>query len=264
MKRITKALIRYFSPFGVVTILLLASCGKTPEHDGVGLKLWVQQLSDQDPSMRVTAAEAIGAIGPAALVAEPELRRLAASDQSPKVRVAAIMGLKGVGAATAEFEAYLNEVTKPPVETGPDASDSMGLGDEDMLTDDELMYSPDTKASDDDLEYLQQLAAQADSTIDSAHGSVMPQDEEAQQEWVNQRRKEAVTTLLQEMQNPDVLAQMLISADATQRRFAARLLQNQEGGENQRVFDALTSAKSDSDTALVKIAKEALKKWKNP
>ena len=57
---------------------------------------------------------------------------------------------------------------------------------------------------------------------------------------------------------------MINTGDPTQKRFAARLLQNQEGGVSADVVDALTRAKADSDSVLKNIAIEALKKWSNP
>jgi len=266
MNRTFRMLSRYL-PMIFLLAAISVGCTKEPEYQGVGLKLWVKQLSADDPTLRTEAAQAIGAIGKIAREpSEPSLRQIAKYDPRPATRVAAILALKAIGAPTAEFESYLKEVTAPLTEDESDDEDKMGQGDADIMSEAEEYKDENRQPAtgQDDIEYLQALEAMRDSVIDSSSQGVMPTGEEERKEWIEKRRSDAMSTLLQELQNPDVLAEMIKGGDPLQRRMAARMLQNQEGGENARVFEILTKAKADSDTVLKRLAEDALKKWTNP
>ena len=242
---------------------LIAGCGeKEPNYQGIGLKQWVKKLDSQEAVERKDAANAIGAMGPLARSAELRLRPMAAADPVPAVRVAAIYALKAIGAPSGEFEKYLEEVTQSPLE-GDEFQESMGESDElDHLEPEEPEDIPSSQATgEDDLDFLKEFEQSVTIPPERLAGADMPQDSEAREEWVKQRRQEAVATLLHEMQNPDVLAEMLNSSDPTQKRLAARMLQSREGGTSAELFDALTRAQTDSDTTLRRMAGEALKKW---
>jgi len=254
------------APLAAAGMLILASCQSEPEYQGIGLKRWIGQLRSEEKAMRIEAAQALGAIGPKAHSAEEQLRAVASADPLPAVRVEAIYALKKIGAATAEFEPYLKEVTRPAVDTEDDEESSFGSDDLDLAEGDgdDLRNGRNEGAPDDDFAYLQALSEAEDSIMRSASASEMPQDPQAQEEWKKARRQEAITGLLQEMDNPDVLAGILDNGDPLQRRLAARMLQNKEGGINSEVFAALTKARADSDTVLKRIAADALKKWAQP
>ena len=256
---------RYLPMIGLVLAIMFVGCAKQPEYQGVSLKRWIQQLNAGDQTLRAEAAQAIGAIGKIAREpSEPTLRQIAFYDPIPAVRVAAILALKAIGAPSAEFEAYLKEVTQPLTDEVNDDEALMGQGDEDFTTeksDEELRTR--ASSSSDDLEFLQTLEAMKDSVIQTSNDAVMPTDEDEKKLWVEKRKNEAIATLMQELQNPDVLAEMVKSGDPLQRRLAARMLENQDGGVNPRVFEILNSAKADTDTVLKRLAQDALKKWTN-
>ncbi len=232
-------------------------CSKELEKDGIPLRVWIKQLSHNESVYRVEAAEAIGSIGKSARSkAEPILTKLAADDPMPKVRVAAILALKSLGAPTNEFEDYLQEVTAPlngltPEDlAGTDIIDEMGEIDENVLF---------KGLQEDDLKFLEELENQVPESL-STPPEVMPADPEEQKAWQDTRRKEQVETVLQQFRNPEVLAELLVTGDPLEKRFAARLLGDKEG-VSERVFNSLTIAISDQDTVLKRLATEALKKW---
>jgi HEAT repeat protein len=242
------------APF--VLTILLSGCGTEPEYEGISLKNWVKQLESSEQTLRIEAAEAIGHIGLKAKDAVPELRDIAERDPMPKVRVAAILALKELGVKKSEYDAYLEEVTTPLIEPMSEM-DSLEFSDEEGQFSEDYMFNA---LSEDDIEYLQQLEAPSDS--DSvAYEDDMPQDPDEQKDWLETRRKEQVTALLQQFRNPEVLSELLRAGDITEKRFAARMLAGQTGGMNQRVYEALQSAITDPDTLLKKLSAEALKKW---
>ncbi len=266
MNKIIKEMIRVGLTISVgLTFIWLAGCSREPTYNDIGLSRWVKQLSSDEPALRQDAAHAIGGMGKQAHTAEADLRAIARRDPLPVVRVAAINALGAIGATTTEFDAYLKEVTAPLLPRVESKNAELGLP-EDKEGDGE--YTDNTSRGDDDIAYLQEL--EGDSTSGPSQGGSngqmnipFPSDTEAREGWAQQHRTEAIENLLQEIQNPEVLAQMVNSGDALQRRFAARMLQNQDGGPNANVFDALARAKADSDSVLRNIAVEALKKWTN-
>ncbi|HZY84754.1 MAG TPA: HEAT repeat domain-containing protein [Gemmataceae bacterium] len=62
-------------------------------HDGHSTRYWVKALNDPDAAARARAAHSLGAIGPEAEVAVPELARVLRQDPDPGPRVEAAMAL---------------------------------------------------------------------------------------------------------------------------------------------------------------------------
>lgn len=248
------------SPLMVLwAISLLAAvtgCSREPSYEGVGLKLWVKQLQSEEPALRSEAAAAIGRIGRDARSAETYLRLVASTDPLPNVRVAAINALKGIGAPTREYDDYLAEITAPLI---PPLSEEDSL-DFVLRAEAQQDYRKEPEL-DDDLDYLKQFEEDTTTSESSSALEGAPADQEEHGEWVEWRKSEAISNLLTEIRNPEVLAGLLGSGDSEEKLFAARLLAYQEGGINERVVAALQRLATDPDTTLKKLATEALKKW---
>ncbi len=242
---------------GLSLISTLSGCGKEPEKDGIPLKVWLKQLGSSETIYRIEAAEAIGSMGKVAREkAEPMLTNLAGNDPMPRVRVAAILALKELGAPTNEFEDYLAEVTTPMNELTPEDLAGLDIVDEMGEIDEKVLFKG---LQEDDLDFLKELENTiVDSMLTSA--DVLPTDPEELKAWQDTRRKEQIDVLRQQFRNPEVLAELLATGDPLEKRYAAKLLGDNQG-VSERVFLALTMAIADQDTLVRKLATEALKKW---
>ncbi|MBM3327427.1 MAG: hypothetical protein FJY65_10735 [Calditrichaeota bacterium] len=239
--------------FNLIFILTLG-CGKRePVYEGLPLSTWVERLSSEAPEERGDAARSIGEIGSAAKTVENALRTAARREIIPDVKIAEVLALKSIGADIKEFEDFMKTTTAPIIST----------------EDDSVEYNPDEyyegeqepAPGEDDLQYLMQLA---DGTTDSLSALKMfPKDLEAQRKWAEERRQEQIGTMMSQLQNPDVLAEILRAGDLEERRLAARMLVGRSG-VNAAVVDALEGAKFDTDSLIKTAAAEALKKWTRP
>lgn len=238
---------------------LVTGCSSDPEYQGIPLSKWQKGLTSTDVTIRTDAVKAIASMGPTAFSAEMPLRSIARNDPVPAVRVAAIYALDSLGFSTGEFEDFLKEVTAPLVVT---EDEDKNVTSADADSPDSLLQST---AGDDDINYLQELSLQSDSTAQDSNQSVVAQisslEENERNQWIDDHRSEVLSNIVQYMKNPDVMAYLLNTGTAQQRRLIGRLLQNQDGGVSPRLFSALQRAAADTDSVLTAISREALKKW---
>ncbi len=241
--------------YAILIAVFLFGCGKKePLYEGLPLSAWIDRLSSGVPEERGDAARVIGDIGPAAKSAENALRLAARVETYPDVKIAEVMALKSIGADTREFEDFLKKATAP------------------IISDEEEEFRPEIDENnesyegeeipgkeEDDLQYLIQLSENPPDSLKQ----LFPKDPEAQRRWAEERRREQITTVMSQLQNPDVLAEILRSGDLEERRLAARMLVGRSG-VNAAVVDALEGAKFDPDSLIRTAAIEALKKWSRP
>jgi hypothetical protein len=243
----------------VLIALLITGCGKSsPSYQGLPLKVWAERLKSDDQAIRGDAVTAIGIMGVNAKSMEFRIREIAKQDPSFKVRLEAIYALDSMKVSTLEFAKFRISMTTPAT---ADEGDTLDAEMSDELNDEMSDTSSGSSTpDDDDITYLKSLE-DGTTAVDS---TVMPTEPEAQQQWTEQRRNESASKVLNELSNPFVLSQLLSTGGPDERRYAIKILSQQQGGQNASVVDALESAKADSDSLVRKAAIEALKKWSRP
>ncbi|MBM3329211.1 MAG: hypothetical protein FJY67_07040 [Calditrichaeota bacterium] len=244
--------------WSIVAILAMtAGCGKREvEHQGLPLSEWVERLSSRLMEERRDAVKAIGEIGVPARKAEDKLRAIARRDNDVKIRLEAVHSLAKIGASTEEFADFVREMEAP-----------LFIEEEDTLETEVIDVDSEVSLSvsdEEDLRYLQDLAeGRVDTTPLQGDTGSFPSGEDERQEWSADRRAEHFATVLNQLQNPMVLAEIVRTGSVEERRLAARMLAGRSGIDA-IVFDALEGAKSDTDSLVRAAVADALKKWAKP
>ncbi len=241
----------------LIVLPWLGGCGgpEEPIYEGLTLAGWVERLADPDPDIRIDALKVIASIGPPARKIEDTVRTVARRDDDPDVRMRAIEALNAMGMSTVEFQRFVDFYNAPIYPTEDEELSTLWSEDEeeDVFQD---------NSSDDDLEYLRKLES-GELEKPSADTGVIPSDSAAFAKWVEQRQLNVAQELLQMLDNPVLLAEILRIGDQLQREFAARALAEKEG-EDLKVVEALEQAREDPDETVRQAAAKALGKWKRP
>jgi len=233
---------------------LVLGCAKPEEplYQGLTLKTWVERLESSEPEVRADAVKVIQGIGLSARPAENSIRQIARNDPYPDVRILAVEALEAMGASTLEFQNLLEAYHAPVI---PEEEELPEFMDEEA----ELL---EHISGADDIAFLQAIIEYRADTgrLDT---TMVPTDSAELAQWIEERRSDAISGLLHQIENPTVLALILEAGNLIERQFAARMLADMEG-EDSRIIQALERAVDDPDSLVRSAAFEALKRWEAP
>ncbi len=242
-------------------VLILIGCGKKPEplYEGLPMQVWVERLKSPDALVRLDALNVLCNLGRTALSIEDEIRSLARDDPNTQVKIRAIETLESMGAVTVEFNDIIQAYNAPLIPT----DDEDYSNEEFDAAVDSAMDSADLlehAKSDDDLSYLAQIEnSEADTTpLADKFSSEVPTDPDEYTNWVRKHQSSVVSNILNMLNNPDVLKELLQSGGALEREYAAQKLAELNINDPE-ITSALKLLTSSSDTSLSRTAKEALK-----
>jgi len=237
----------------IILTLLLGCKGKDNQvYQGLPLKTWIIRLDAPEKEIRIDAMKVIAEIGEPAISAEPYLRMIARKDPSTEIRINAIMSLEAINAATAEFQDFIDEYHAPLI---PDEFEEYQAEIAEQQLDDpeEELFS----SGDGDLEFLQDLEAGL-LDVQKSESTMIPRDSAELAEWVSNFQGDAISNIMNQLQNPAVLAMLLKSGGDAEKIMAATKLSEMEGS-NSQVIEALEKA---TDNPLISdLVKQALEQW---
>lgn len=242
-----------------VLLFIAAGCGDKdePSYEGLTLKMWVERLDSPDPMVRLDALGVIKRVGIRALHAEEYIRNLARREKDAEVKMAAIETLEAMGAPVIEFSDFIDLYSAPII---PDEeefnTDTDGM-------DSEMMEFMSHASVEEDIEYLQRLARGEDEDSLLKDTTMVPKDPDEFEVWAQKKQNSSISVVLNMLDNPAVLSEMIKIGDNVEREFALRKLGN-ISGSNEDVVKTLTQATQLPDSNLVRLAQRALKHWQIP
>lgn len=253
--------------------LFILSCGKEDAqlYEGLPLKTWVDRLESPDPDIRMDALKVIGSIGIKARVVEDYIRDLASDERIPEVKMEAIKTLESMKVRVIEFNDFIDLYNAP---LNPFETDEL---DENIVYDSDLEFQEDTDnldelemdeeflqhaSGDDDLEYLKMIASGQLDLEDIDTSSISNSSGSGFSKWLPSEQTNEISNLLNMLNNPVVLRELLNSGDELTRDFALKKLGVQSGsvdGMKELLTELLGAT---NDTSVVQAAEKALKNWK--
>lgn len=250
---------RQFILFLAIALMLCVGCNKVekPVYEGLTLKAWVERLKSPEPEVKIDALKVIESIGPKALPAEEYVRDIARNETNAEVVLKAIETLEAMGAQIVEFDEFLAMYYAPVIPSDEE---------DELLLDEELMDEEEAEmmkhiSGDGDLEYLRELENEEDDSVD-IDTSVVPLGTDQYDEWVESRRSSSLSDILNILNRPEVLEELMQVGDELEREFAVRRLATQ-GGLDPKIVEALEKVLDDPDSTMSLNAKKALENWKS-
>ena len=249
--------IKYLS--ALIFICMISGCGgaETRTYEGLPLKKWVERLESPEKEIRLDALSVIKGIGKEAIATEPHVRKLARFDSSPDVRLSAIETLETFDVTVVEFQEFLDDYYSPIIPTNEQDELDLLESEFDDVDEDVDIFKHISGA--DDLAFLKELMEGSPDSRDRADSNIMPRDSAGYAEWIGKHRGDAISNLLNQLKNPDMLALMLEFGDDTEREFAAGQL-SELNIENPDIIEAIEKALEDPNDSVRIAAQRALKK----
>lgn len=243
----------------VLLILLVAlGCSSDEEslYEGLTLKAWAERLDSPDPAVKLDALKVIRTIGVKARPAEEHIRNIAREDSDHEVALAAIEALEAMGAPVIEFGEFLDLYYAPviPDEEIEIIEEENGEDAEEMS---EFMEHASVAA---DIEYLQRLNL-GDLDLDQPDTSQIPTDPEQFETWKQMKRSSSISDLLDLLNSPEVLNELLKNGGKLEQEFAVRKLATLSGS-NPEILNSLLGLTSVTDSSLQQAVSTALNNWK--
>ncbi len=238
-------------------LILSIGCGKVEEpiYEGLTLKAWAQRLKSPEPEVKVDALKVIESIGPKALAAESIVRDIARNESNTDVALKAIETLEAMGAPVIEFEEFLAMYYAPIIP-----------GEDELLFEDEQLDEEEAEmmahaSGEGDLAFLRALES---DELDSAETdtTIVPLNTNEYEDWVESRRSSSLSDVLNILNRPEVLEELIRVGDDLEREFAVKRLATQ-GGLDPRIVEVLESLLDDPDSTINLNAQKALENWKS-
>ncbi|NQT33557.1 hypothetical protein HQ587_00095 [bacterium] len=242
----------------LIIICMIFGCGgaENRTYEGLPLKTWVERLESPEKETRLDALSVIKGIGKPAIAAEPYVRKLARYDPSPAVMLSAIETLETFKVTVVEFQEFLDDYYSPIIPAGEQDELDLFENETEEFDDDDIL---EHISGADDLAYLKELMEGSLDSGERADSNIMPRDSAGYADWMGRHRSEAIDNLLNQLNNPDMLALMLEFGEDIEREFAARQLSELDL-ENPKINEAIEKALEDPNDSVRVIAERALKK----